>query len=160
MAWRRPGDKPLSGPIMVSVLAHIRVTQPQWVNPSHRGMYRPIYISGSYTVLWLIQNLIFQRIATTTTMGETATDIAGKYKLKIDDADIPTFEHGMTQQQTIEFYDRITPHYEKVSISMCYSVAEWRLVYCAQCLWNMCTRFLSYLLVVPKYQWRNPDEYV
>ena len=32
MAWRRPGDKPLSEPMMVSVLTHICVTRPQWVN--------------------------------------------------------------------------------------------------------------------------------
>ena len=32
MAWRRPGDKPLSGPMMVSLLTHICVTQPHWVN--------------------------------------------------------------------------------------------------------------------------------
>ena len=32
MAWRRPGDKPLSEPVMVSVLTHICVTRPQWVN--------------------------------------------------------------------------------------------------------------------------------
>ena len=32
MAWRRPGDKPLSEPIMVSSLTHICVTRPQWVN--------------------------------------------------------------------------------------------------------------------------------
>ena len=31
MAWRRPGDKPLSGPVMVSLLTHICVTRPQWV---------------------------------------------------------------------------------------------------------------------------------
>ena len=31
MAWRRPGDKPLSEPMMVSLLMHICVTQPQWV---------------------------------------------------------------------------------------------------------------------------------
>ena len=31
MAWRRPGDKPLSEPMMVSFLTHICVTQPQWV---------------------------------------------------------------------------------------------------------------------------------
>ena len=30
MAWRRPGDKPLSEPIMVSLLTHICITQPQW----------------------------------------------------------------------------------------------------------------------------------
>ena len=32
MAWRRPGDKPLSEPMMVSLLKHIRVTRPQWFN--------------------------------------------------------------------------------------------------------------------------------
>ena len=34
MAWRRPGDKPLSDPMMVSVLTHICVTWPQWVKLS------------------------------------------------------------------------------------------------------------------------------
>ena len=33
MAWRRPGDKPLSEPMLVSSLTHICVTRPQWVNP-------------------------------------------------------------------------------------------------------------------------------
>ena len=32
MAWRRPGDKPLSEPMMLSLLTHICVTRPQWVN--------------------------------------------------------------------------------------------------------------------------------
>ena len=32
MAWRRPGDKPLSGPMMVRLPTHICVTRPQWVN--------------------------------------------------------------------------------------------------------------------------------
>ena len=31
MAWHRPGDKPLSEPMMVSVLTNICVTRPQWV---------------------------------------------------------------------------------------------------------------------------------
>ena len=31
MAWRRPGDKPLSEPMMVSLATHICVTRPQWV---------------------------------------------------------------------------------------------------------------------------------
>ena len=31
MAWRRPGDKPLSEPVSVSLLTHICVTRPQWV---------------------------------------------------------------------------------------------------------------------------------
>ena len=32
MAWRRPGDKPLSEPMLVSPLTHICVSRPQWVN--------------------------------------------------------------------------------------------------------------------------------
>ena len=31
MAWHRPGDKPLSEPMMVSLPTHICVTGPQWV---------------------------------------------------------------------------------------------------------------------------------
>ena len=32
MAWRRPGDKPLSEPMMVSLPTHKCATRPQWVN--------------------------------------------------------------------------------------------------------------------------------
>ena len=32
MAWRRPGDKPLSEPMMVSIPTQICVTRPQWVD--------------------------------------------------------------------------------------------------------------------------------
>ena len=31
MDWHQPGDKPLSEPMMVSLLEHICVTRPQWV---------------------------------------------------------------------------------------------------------------------------------
>ena len=37
MAWRLPGDKPLSGPMMVSLLTHICVIRPQWVNRMDTG---------------------------------------------------------------------------------------------------------------------------
>ena len=32
MAWRRPGDKPLSEPMIISLPTHICVARPQWVN--------------------------------------------------------------------------------------------------------------------------------
>ena len=35
MAWRRPGDKPLSELMMVILLTHICVTRPQWANHVH-----------------------------------------------------------------------------------------------------------------------------
>ena len=39
MAWRRSGDKPLSEPMMVSLLTHICVTQPQWVNKAWKWLH-------------------------------------------------------------------------------------------------------------------------
>ena len=30
-AWRRPGDKPLSEPMVVNLLMHLLIIQPQWV---------------------------------------------------------------------------------------------------------------------------------
>ena len=44
MAWRRPGDKPLSEPMMVRLLTHICVTRPQWVN---KCWWRPIIRPGN-----------------------------------------------------------------------------------------------------------------
>ena len=41
MAWRRPGDKPLSEPMLVFVPTHICVTRPQWVK------YGICYISAT-----------------------------------------------------------------------------------------------------------------
>ena len=51
MAWRLPGDKPLSKPMIVSVPTHICVTSPQWVKktmPTYRGhqVLRPGFVVG------------------------------------------------------------------------------------------------------------------
>ena len=52
MAWRRPGDKPLSEPRMESLLTHICVTRPQWVNKYVHGcMYMWTYTYWTYA--WL-----------------------------------------------------------------------------------------------------------
>ena len=47
MARRRTGDKPLSEPMMVSLLTQICVTRPQWVNPTTW-----ISISCLHTGIW------------------------------------------------------------------------------------------------------------
>ena len=56
MAWRRPGDKPLSEPMMVRSTTHICVTRPQWVI---WGVDRSsaVFVSqrARYMVLWYPQ---------------------------------------------------------------------------------------------------------
>ena len=63
MAWRQPGDKLLSEPMIVSFLTHICVTRPQWVNGKqsdytvtgnyfHKHTYRPL--SGQVSYLWMV----------------------------------------------------------------------------------------------------------
>ena len=69
MAWRRPGDKPLSESIMVSLLTHICVTRPQWVNstlsfsfsvPTHKVNTIPAdALSPGHQKLWYHPNETF-----------------------------------------------------------------------------------------------------
>ena len=40
MVWRRPGDKPLSEPMMVNLPTHICVTRPQWVRQDWGDSYQ------------------------------------------------------------------------------------------------------------------------
>ena len=51
LAWRRPGDKPLSEPMMVRLPTHICVTRPQWVKMS---IDEPHYIF----IWWMFSNCI------------------------------------------------------------------------------------------------------
>ena len=50
MAWRRPGDKALSEPMIVSLPTHICVTRPQWfIAVQHREGYQTLFmIAGSF----------------------------------------------------------------------------------------------------------------
>ena len=57
MAWRRPGDKPLSEPMMVSLPTHICVTRPQWVNkiaPIQEHLTQRMWIPSLRTILILL----------------------------------------------------------------------------------------------------------
>ena len=58
MAWRRLGDKPLSETMLASLLTHICVTRPQWVNETELISTRPrndswIYHPVSYCDFWI-----------------------------------------------------------------------------------------------------------
>ena len=75
MAWRRPGDKPLSEPMMVSSLTHICVTRPQWVKaPSH--FLNQIKLQPLRIKLWSNWNqhmkIFIQENASETVVCETA----------------------------------------------------------------------------------------
>ena len=73
MAWSRPGDKPLTEPMMVILTTHICVTRPQWVNTSrsiHNGrnladnifqiisLYRSCRISTQISLKYVPKGLI------------------------------------------------------------------------------------------------------
>ena len=54
MAWRRPGDKPLSEPMMVSLPTHICVTLPQWVNQKSLDLWIGILTSKKAISRWVV----------------------------------------------------------------------------------------------------------
>ena len=65
MAWRRPGDKPLSEPMMVSLLTHVCVTRPQWVN----SRFRKIHLAGRewpqaslICIMLQVLNILFRKM--------------------------------------------------------------------------------------------------
>ena len=70
MAWRRPGAKPLSEPMMVSLLTHTWVTRPQWVKlcpiikSSHYNQFK-----GHVLINFSFQP-IFKRVALTWKCGQ------------------------------------------------------------------------------------------
>ena len=54
MAWRRPGDKPLSEAMMVSLLAHICVTRSQWILTAW-----PLYVRIGESKVHKMENVFF-----------------------------------------------------------------------------------------------------
>ena len=66
MAWRRSGDKPLSEPMMVSLLTHICVTRPQWVN----SLYSAEHYFSQKCQLWWWQRWNMDKIWSSQTILE------------------------------------------------------------------------------------------
>ena len=56
MAWRRPGDKPLSEPMMVILPTHICVTRPQCVKVPVQNVYK--------TYTWFVRNVQMVQLLT------------------------------------------------------------------------------------------------
>ena len=56
MAWRWPGDKPLSEPMMVTLLTHICVTRPQWVKQHAWSIWHHEYFIWSCYMLDFLFN--------------------------------------------------------------------------------------------------------
>ena len=59
-AWRRPGNKPLSEPMMVALRMYICVTRPQWVNGSQYSAYNYSHFI-LYTPLFRNSHKIYSR---------------------------------------------------------------------------------------------------
>ena len=58
MAWRRPGNKPFSEPMMIHLRTHICVTRPQWVKMRYSVNEMMLYW---YCIPNIVALLIFQR---------------------------------------------------------------------------------------------------
>ena len=54
MAWCRPGNKPLSEPMMIGLPTHIYVTRPQWINDTDL-IFQFIWSIQYLLMPWLLQ---------------------------------------------------------------------------------------------------------
>ena len=59
MAWRRPGDKPLSEPMMDNLLTHVCVTRSQWVKNSQVVVHHRRSFSVSFLDSRMLENQLF-----------------------------------------------------------------------------------------------------
>ena len=57
MAWRLPGDRPLTEPMTVILLMHVCVTWPQWVNDSMGNHLK--YNKNSFAIQSYLESMIF-----------------------------------------------------------------------------------------------------
>ena len=67
MAWRRPGGKPLSEPMMVRLLLHICITLPQWVK--HNIIFQKLNLN-ELNIILSFKNWAFFSIITILTPCE------------------------------------------------------------------------------------------
>ena len=90
MALRRPGDKPLSEPMMVGLLTHICVTRPRWVK--------------SFMILIIF--LVLDNICCTTYMNYTAVVHHVHFLVQIASLDIcnPSPSHLAVWAYTFVYY--------------------------------------------------------
>ena len=65
MAWRLPGANPLSEPMVVSLLAHIYVTRPQWVKQQFNTLidsfcvhWTLLFLDVDYTLLGRLKSVL------------------------------------------------------------------------------------------------------
>ena len=59
MAWCRPGDKPLSEPMMIILLTHIYVTRPPWVNSALAKLPLNVNFGLTSFIKWPRRNLLY-----------------------------------------------------------------------------------------------------
>ena len=69
-AWRRPGDKPLSEAMLVSLPTHIWVTRPQWVKPIVQEIPQPLITKISLKISYVkfYSNLLWDNELTLSTL--------------------------------------------------------------------------------------------
>ena len=96
MAWRHPGDKPLSEPMIMSLMTHICITRPWWVNGGgewyflrtvgHVPLFFPLIKTGWGTFISMVYDNYFRLIAKVRDQGvvsqtyhELAKIISWKY---------------------------------------------------------------------------------
>ena len=63
MAWRRLGDKPLSESMVVSLVTHICVTRPQWINCINRILYCCEVSDRTHIFTWIHESNIMITIS-------------------------------------------------------------------------------------------------
>ena len=84
MAWCRPGDKPLSEPMMVRSPTHIYVTRPQWVNSLYKWQWL-VWVKNMFPYFYPHCHFVF----TTSMSWNSSSEYVGhKLKSNVTNTDV------------------------------------------------------------------------
>ena len=102
MGWRRSGNKPLSEPMMVSLLTHICVTRPQWVkNDYHisQGQWVSRFLSLHHSELSELTSIKKEDLISTLQHLNLINYYKGQYIITLSSEAIETHQKAVIKRK-------------------------------------------------------------
>ena len=146
MAWRQPGDKPLSKPMMVSLLRHICITRPQWVNQQCFWSYFSalmLWTISCYIAMFCLKpdfianDTCFQKLPDKCQKMNTATIADSVLRKQLKDTFLFSLKYHYSDVKTSQFTGHWTvcpavrsgwhdrKHHSSVSLALCGRFHQW-----------------------------------
>ena len=151
IAWHRPGNKPLSEPMMLILLTHICITRPQWVKPLVNHLMNhidcvPLLLKSNFTMVIKYTRSLTLNSATSHQVISQTTFVYRNYLLLTVSYSLSVY----IQRPTYEWFFHC--NWNSMEISFCFHPSCSELIVIRFCKWHdscavmACTKFCSIMI--------------